>query len=88
MGPGLKASVVSQIVADGLAPFVGASMARASVNGHLDKLDVQGGLVTTDQLDTLLGRIGPGLSVFVGPARGAEVIEKIRGELRGAGYEG
>lgn len=81
----LDTSVVHQIVADGIAPYVGATMARASVNGHLDKLDVREGVVTTSQIDTLLERLGPGLSVFIGPAQGSEVVEEIRQKLSAAG---
>ncbi len=85
MGGELDTRVVHQIVADGIAPYVGATMARASVNGHLDKLDASAGVVTTSQIDTLLERLGPGLSVFIGPARGGEVVEEIREKLLAAG---
>jgi len=85
VGGELETRVVHQIVADGLAPYVGASMARASVNGHIDKLGVSGSIITPSQIDTLLERLGPGLRVFIGPVRGGEVVEEIREKLLAAG---
>lgn len=84
MGKGLDTDGVHQIIADRLAPYLGANMARASVGGHLEKLEVRGGTVTDGQIETLLERLGPGLSVFIGPARSGQVIEEIRAELAAA----
>ena len=72
---------VRRTVTEGLAPYVGANMASASVNGHLDKLGVTSTLIAADEVETLLSWLGPGLSVFVGPARGAQVIDEIREKL-------
>ena len=81
----VDAADVRRIVSAGLAPYVGANMANASVAGHLDRLGVESGFVSPSQIATLLERIAPGLSVFIGPGRSAEVVDEIRRDLEHAG---
>jgi len=81
----VDADEVRRIVTEGLAPYVGATMASASVNGHLEKLGVSSGAVPPEQVETLLSWLAPGLSVFIGPVRGAEIVDEIRGALSKAG---
>jgi hypothetical protein len=63
-----------------LAPVLGESMARASTQAHGQKLQIQDGKVTPDQVEALLGKLGSGLAVFVGREKAAA----LAGELRAA----
>lgn len=61
-----------------LAPYLGAAMAGSSLRGQCDKLGIAEGPVSPDQLDALLASLRPGLHVFVGEAKTAEIIRALR----------
>lgn len=61
-----------------IAPFVGASLARASIRAHAERLGIDGADLSVEQLDTLLERLEKGLRVFVGTPRATTLITTIR----------
>jgi hypothetical protein len=71
---------VSRAVTAALTPFVGRTMAEATVRGHLQKLGAVGEL-SPEQIETLLLRIEPGLNVFVGSERARQLTHEIRRRL-------
>jgi hypothetical protein len=61
-----------------IAPFVGASLARASTRAHAERLGINGADLTGEQVGTLLERLEKGLRVFVGSPKAAALITTIR----------
>lgn len=60
-----------------LSPFLGETMARASVIGHRDRLGIGGPEVNGDQVRALMEKIRAGLNVFVGREKSAGIVEEI-----------
>jgi hypothetical protein len=61
-----------------LAPVLGESMAVASTHAHGQKLQIQDGRVTADQVEALVGKLGSGLAVFVGREKAAALAAEMR----------
>lgn len=61
-----------------LSPVLGESMARASTQAHGQKLEVQDGRLTPDQVEALLSKLGSGLAVFVGREKAAALATEMR----------
>jgi hypothetical protein len=61
-----------------LSPVLGESMARASTQAHGQKLQLQDGRVTADQVEALVGKLGSGLAVFVGREKAAVLAAEMR----------
>ena len=71
-----KESAVARI-ASVLQPYVGKTMAEASLKAHWDKLGI-GERLNATQLDALVGRLASGLAVFVGREKAQSVVAEIR----------
>jgi len=57
-------------------------MARSAAEAHCQKLGIAGaGAVRSDQLDSLLGKLGGGLNIFLGRDKAAAVIGEVRAAL-------
>jgi hypothetical protein len=61
-----------------LSPYLGATMARASVRAHYQRLGPLGSHLDDDQVDTLIHKIHAGLNIFVGHERSARILEELR----------
>lgn len=61
-----------------LAPVLGESMALASTQAHGQKLEIQDGRVTADQVEALVSKLGSGLAVFVGREKAAALATEMR----------
>ncbi|HEV8582555.1 MAG TPA: hypothetical protein VGX68_26105 [Thermoanaerobaculia bacterium] len=61
-----------------LAPYVGSLMARSAVVAHCRDLGIAGDLISREQLDALLERLGLGLVIFVGREKTAEVVAAMK----------
>ena len=61
-----------------LAPVLGESMAVASTNAHGQRLQIQDGRVTPDQVEALVTKLGSGLAVFVGREKAAALAAEMR----------
>ena len=70
-----------------LSPYLGATMAEASIRAHGQKLGIEGGVLSTEQLEALLAKLRGGLAVFVGREQTAAIVDRIRESL-GAAKEG
>lgn len=75
-----RSAALARIVAL-LQPYLGATMAEASTRAHCEKLGIAGDAVTPEQLESLLGKLGSGLSVFVGREQSVRVMDEIRASL-------
>ena len=82
----MEKATILETIHRALAPYVGATMAAASTRVHCEKLGISadGGTLTDDQLQALIGKLGAGLVVFIGREKAAGVVEEIRRSV-GAG---
>jgi hypothetical protein len=65
-----------------LIPHLGETMARASVDRHLEKLGVPRDRVGPEHFQALVERLGQGLNVFLGRARASALVEAMHQALR------
>jgi hypothetical protein len=71
-----------------LSPYLGATMAEASIRAHGQKLGIEGPTLSASQLEALLAKLRGGLAVFVGREKTAAIVEKIRESLGTAAGDG
>lgn len=64
-----------------LSPYLGETMAEASIRAHGQKLGIEGATLSASQLEALLAKLRGGLAVFVGREQTAAIVEKIRSSL-------
>jgi hypothetical protein len=67
-----------------VGPYVGETMARSAAAAHCQKLGI-GGEVGGEQLETLIGRLGSGLNIFLGRDKSARVVAELRQALKAGG---
>ena len=68
-----------------LGPHIGDTMARSAAEAHCQKLGIAAAsMVRSDQLESLLGRLGGGLNIFLGREKSAAVIGEVRAALSAA----
>ena len=77
----METEAVLEAAARVIAPYLGENMARASVRAHCQKLGTQGAEMTREQAEALLGKLAPGLNVFVGHERSSAIVAQIREAL-------
>ena len=77
-------AVVAQIVKV-LSPYLGATMAAASARTQCEKLGIAGETISAEQAAALIGKLGAGLTVFVGREKSAAVVAEIRNALAAQG---
>src|SRR5574341_573111 len=69
-----------------LSPYIGATMARSATEAHCQKLGIAAASpMRPDQLETLLGKLGGGLNIFLGREKSAAAIGEIRQALTALG---
>ena len=68
-------------IATVIAPYLGATMAEASIRAHGQKLGIEGGTLSPEQLDALLAKLRGGLAVFVGREQTTAIVARIRDSL-------
>jgi hypothetical protein len=61
-------------IADLMSPFVGATMARASVHGFAARLGLDKPRMTRAQVESLLEALAPGLDVYVGGEKAKALV--------------
>ena len=65
-----------------LAPHIGDTMARSATEAHCQKLGINGsGPLRPEQLESLLGKLGGGLNIFLGREKSASAIGEVRQAL-------
>jgi hypothetical protein len=72
-----KAEVLDAL-ASVLSPYLGETMARASAQAHCDKMGVRGDVISTSEVDAVVGKLASGLNVFVGRERAVGVLEQMK----------
>lgn len=69
-----------------LGPYIGETMARSATEAHCQKLGIaDGNAVGAEQLESLLGKLGGGLNIFLGRDRSKAAIHEVRDALSRAG---
>lgn len=76
---------VIAILARAISPYVGATMAGASVRGVCARLAVDGAVLDRVQIQTILDALGPGLHVYVGKEKTQNVVREIWSALDALG---
>ena len=61
-----------------LSPYVGETMARSATRAQCQKLGIDGAQMTPEAADSLIGRLGSGLNIFIGRERSARVVEELK----------
>jgi len=65
-----------------LGPQIGDTMARSATEAHSHKLGLEpGAALTPDQLESLLGKLGGGLNIFLGRDKARAAIDDVRRAL-------
>jgi hypothetical protein len=69
-----------------LGPYIGETMARSATEAHCRKLGIaDGASVSPDQLESLLGKLGGGLNIFLGRDKSKAAIVEVREALAARG---
>lgn len=68
-------------IAEAISPYVGATMARSSVEAHCRRLGIEAAKLDRSQLEPLLRQIALGLNIFIGREKTDAVIVAIRKAL-------
>jgi len=68
---------LEEAIARILSPYLGQTMARASVRAHYQRLGLVGSRLDDDQVSTLVQKIHAGLNVFVGREKSARIVEDL-----------
>jgi hypothetical protein len=72
-----------------LGPHIGGTMARSAVEAHCQRLGIAtGDALSPAQLDSLLGKLGGGLNIFLGREKAAAAIDEVRRALTAAEAKG
>lgn len=67
---------VQEILVRALSPYVGPTMARASVRGLVERLAF-GGQLARPQVELLIDTLAPGLHVYVGKQKAQAVVREM-----------
>ena len=68
---------VIAILVRALSPYVGATMASASVRGLCEKLRLESAKVGRREVEGLLDALAPGLHVYIGKEKARTVVTEI-----------
>jgi hypothetical protein len=63
-----------------LGPYIGASLASASVRGHCEKLGL-GDMIDRSDVERLVLALSPGLNVFVGRHKAESIVSELHAAL-------
>jgi len=68
-----------------VAPYLGETMARASVSAHCRKLGINHGQASGPQIEALIEKLALGLNIFLGRTKTGAVVDEIRKALASRG---
>ena len=68
---------VLAILVRALSPYVGATMASASVRGLCEKLHLDGAKLARPEVQGLIDALAPGLHVYIGKEKAKSVVQQI-----------
>lgn len=78
----MESSEAVQVMVDVMAPYIGDTMARSATEAHCQKLGISmGSPISSEQLESLLGKLTGGLNIFLGRDKAAVVIADVRSTL-------
>lgn len=77
----IQRSTLDALVVELLGPVVGASMARAAVEGHCRSLRIEGPEISSVHAEELVNRLRQGMTIFVGPEKATELATALRSQL-------
>ena len=72
---------VRAVISTVLAPYLGKTMAESSARLYVERLGPTATRVGAEDVERLVGWIGPGLKVFLGVQRAAQVLAELREAL-------
>jgi hypothetical protein len=86
----IATSKALDVIRVALAPYIGRTMAEASLRMHCERLGIRSeGTLGSDDLERLIGRLSGALTVFVGAQTAATLLATIRqGVSDGVGRDG
>lgn len=76
-----SAEEVRTTIATVLTPYLGRSLGESSSRMYVERLGARADACGPAELDQLSQWIAPGLKVFVGPQRAAQVLDELNGAL-------
>jgi len=80
----MKNVAVLQAIIEAITPYIGAMMARSSVDVHCKRLGIDGDqTVTSAQINELLKQLALGLNIFIGRDKAEALITNIRTSIGG-----
>ena len=74
---GVSTTDLEETIGRILSPYLGETMARASVRAHCQKLGLLGSELDDEQIGTLVGKLHSGLNVFVGREKSGRIVEEM-----------
>jgi hypothetical protein len=78
----MKNVAVLQVITEAITPYIGAMMARSSVEVHCKRLGIDGDQnVTSSQINELLKNLALGLNIFIGREKADSLIANIKTSL-------
>jgi len=78
----IETRLATKTIEEVIAPYVGATMARASTEAHCHKLGLKAEVMSAQEVQALLGQLERGLRVFVGPEKTGQMIRELEARLR------
>jgi len=76
----MTTSEAVEVMVRAMAPYIGDTMARSATEAHCQRLGIAA-TMSRDQVETLLGKLGGGLNIFLGRDKAASVITEVRAAL-------
>jgi len=76
----MTTSEAVDVMVRAMAPYIGDTMARSATEAHCQRLGIAA-TMSRDQVETLLGKLGGGLNIFLGRDKAASVIAEVRAAL-------
>jgi hypothetical protein len=74
-----------EVIAGVLTPYIGRTMAEASLRMHCERLGIgRDGAIGIDDLERLIARLSGALSVFVGAQTADTIVASIRQGFKSA----
>jgi hypothetical protein len=78
----METSEAVQVIVEIMTPYIGDTMARSATEAHCQKLGIPtDSPLSSQQLESLLGKLSGGLNIFLGRDKAAAVIADVRSAL-------
>lgn len=72
---------LEEVVVGLLGPYLGESMAKASIAGHCKNLNLDSGALTAADVERVIQQLHKGMNLFVGPAKAGALADALRRQL-------